>query len=236
VQAEPLLVHDTTSVGPPLKIARRLVVLFRPAEGGGRNVIELVELQNPGNETRISNDSLHPVWTQALPALVTSWEVGEGDFSPQSVILAGDTIKLYGPVWPGAPRQVSYRYSISGAELELPIGQPVEELDLLVEDTSAVLTGIALDSLGTNKYEEEGRYFSAFRAGPLSGDGVLHVEFSGEPLSPETLVPYVAALAGLALAWGLYVALKKKPAAKPAGIHQPSTAPKEKPHQAAKHR
>ena len=233
-EAEPLLVHDTTSVGPPMKVTRRLIVLFRPSEAG-RNVIELVELQNPGNRTRIANDSLHPVWTLALSPDATGWEVGEGDFSPESMVLEGDTIKLYAPVWPGAPRQASYQYFVSGSELEIPIDQPIEELDLLVEDTSAVLSGISLDSLGTDKYEQEGRYFAAYRAGPLAPGAAVRVKFSGAPLSPEQLVPYIAALAGLALAWGLYVALKKKPARKPSAISpQPSGKSKGKQQQAAK--
>jgi hypothetical protein len=140
----------------------------------------------------------------------------------------GDTVKVYAPIWPGGPRQASFQYFVRGSTVQFPVDQPLTELDLLVEDTGAVLTGVPLDTMGINTYEAEGRRFAAYRAGPLQAGTVLTVEFSSSPLQPEQFVPYIAAVAGLALAWGLWVALRKKPAAVSA---QPSKKPSAVSHQ-----
>lgn len=209
--AEPLVVYDTTAAGPPLRLERRLVTLFRSGARGGRDVLELLEISNPGTRTRIAPDSLSPVWTVALPPGAAGWEAGEGDLSPEAVWLRDGSVRVFAPIWPGAPRQTSYRYSVGGSTVIIPLDQRTEELDLLVEDSTAQLTGAPFDSLGT--YEIEGRGFAAYRAGPLDAGSAVTVTFSRGPIRAEHFVPYIAGVAALALAWGLWVALKRKPSA-----------------------
>ncbi|HXF95091.1 MAG TPA: hypothetical protein VNI61_03200 [Gemmatimonadales bacterium] len=210
-EAEPIVVFDTTLVGPPIRLARRLLTVFRAGEGGGREVLELVEVENPGNRTRIAPDTLHPVWTVLLPTGATGWRAGEGDLSPQAVWRSGDTVKVFAPIWPGGPRQLSYQYFVSGSVMRIPLDQPVTELDLLLEDSTTAPAGAAFDSLGM--YEIEGRRFAAYRAGPLAAGGAVTLRFVRSPLRAEQLVPYIAGVAAAALLWGLWVAMKKRPPA-----------------------
>lgn len=209
-EADPIVVYDTATVGAPLQLARRFVTISRPSERG-REVLELLEINNPTNRTRVAPDTGRPLWSIALPAGVTEWQAGEGDLSPEAVQRVGDTVQVFAPIWPGAPRQLSYQYvPRRAAPLVIPLDQPTAELDLLIEDTAAVVTGAPLDTLGV--YELEGRRFAAYRGGPLEPGGQVTIAFPRTPFRAERLVPYIAGIAALALAWGLRVALKRKPA------------------------
>jgi hypothetical protein len=209
VEAEPLVVYDTTAAGPPVRLERRLLTLFQPGNVGARTVRELLEISNPGNQTRIASDSLNPVWKVVLPAGATALEVGEGDIAPETIWLRGDTVKVFAPIWPGAPRWTLLRYDLTGSTARISLDQWTGVLGLLVEDTTAVLSGVRVDSLGI--HELDGRRFASYRAGPLEAGSELIVAFSRGTLRVEQLVPYVTGAAVLALAWGLWVALKRKP-------------------------
>lgn len=206
---DPVVVYDTTAVGP-MRLARRLFAI-KNGERGARSVLELVEIENPSLRTRVALDSVTPVWTTILPPGATGWEAGEGDLSPEALVLTGDTVQVYAPIWPGEPRQMSYSYTLTGSTLRIPVDQPTAELDLLLEDTAAAPAGAAFETLGT--YEIDGRSFAAHRAGPVDAGTEIRVTLPGTPLRPEQFVPYIAVLAGLALGWGLWVALKRKPLA-----------------------
>ncbi|MGH7701426.1 MAG: hypothetical protein ACREMJ_13015 [Gemmatimonadales bacterium] len=209
-EADPIVVYDTASAGARLQLARRFVTVSRPAERG-REVLELLEITNPTDRTRVAPATGRPLWSIALPAGVTQWQAGEGDLSPEAIRRVGDTVEVFAPIWPGAPRQLSYQYvPPPGAPLVIPLDQPIAELDLLIEDTAAVVTGARLDTLGV--YELEGRRFAAYRSGPLEPGGQVAIAFPRTRFQAERVVPYLAGVAALALAWGLWVALKRKPA------------------------
>jgi hypothetical protein len=216
-EAEPLVVYDTTVGGPPMRLDRRLLTLFQAGKDGGRTVLELIEITNPGDHTRIARDSSSPVWTVALPAGAMGWEAGEGDLSPEALRFSGDLVQVFAPIWPGAPRQTSFQYSLTGSTVTIPVDQWTRELDLLIEDSTAQPAGALFESLGT--HDVEGRRFTAYQAGPLDAGTEVAVRFRHAPFRPERLVPFVAGAAGLALAVGLWIALKRKPSAV---SHQPS--------------
>lgn len=205
---EPVVVYDTTIAGPAIRLERRLLTLFSGGERGGRNVLELIEITNPGKRTRIAPDSLSPVWALVLPAGASGWEAGEGDVSPHALWLDHDSVKVFAPIPPGVPRQLSYQYAIGGSSVRVPVAQWTKELDFLLQDSTATLSGAAFDSLGM--YELEGRRFAAFRAGPLEAGAAVTVTFSRGPLRAEQLVPFVVGFAVIVLAWGLWVALRRE--------------------------
>jgi len=93
--------------------------------------------------------------------------------------------------------------------VDLPIDQPTAEVDLLLEDTAAVVRAARLDSLGVERIE--GRRFARYRTPALGAGAQLAIAFSDRPLAPEALVPFVVGLAALALAVGFVVALRRKP-------------------------
>ena len=206
---DPVLVYDTTTTGT-LRLARRMLA-FHDTDRDAREVLELIEIENTGTHTRIARDSLSPVWTILLPPGAAGWEVGEGDLSPAALALAGDTVKVFAPIWPGGPRATSYHYTLTGSEFRIRLDQRTEEFDVLLQDTTGVVAGPAFDTLGV--YDIEGRRFAAYRTGPLSAGTEITVSLSSPPLRAEQVVPFIAGAAALALAWGLWVALKRRPAA-----------------------
>src|SRR5207247_11164233 len=54
----PLYVYDTSSTGPAVRVIRRLVTVAKEKRDGSRDVLELLELVNPGVATRVARDTL----------------------------------------------------------------------------------------------------------------------------------------------------------------------------------
>jgi hypothetical protein len=207
----PLLVYDTTSAGPGVQVARRLVTVATPKPDGTRDVLELVELRNPGEKTRIGPDTTRPTWTGAIPRGALEFQAGEGDLSAQAVALRGDSVAVFGPIPPGEPKQLSYTYVLPSTftELALPIDQSIDEVDLLLEDVTATVTARSLDTLGVQAVE--GRRFASYRARAVAAGSVMTIALpQRRGFRAESLVPIVVILAGVALAVGFAVALRKK--------------------------
>jgi hypothetical protein len=211
---QPLLVYDTSSTGPQVQVARRVITVARPKQDGARDVLELVELHNPGTKTRIPTDTLRPTWIGAVPTAAVQFQVAQGDLSPQAVALHGDSVNVFGPLPPGDAKQLSYAYVVPGTEtrLALPIDQATAELDLLIEDTTALVTAPQLEQLGV--HEIEGRRFASYRTRALPAGAAVSIAFSARPrFRAESLVPFVVILAGVILGVGFVVALRRAPIA-----------------------
>jgi hypothetical protein len=207
----PLYVYDTSSAGPAVAVIRRLVTVAKQKRDGSRDVLELVELENPGPATRVARDTLLPTWAGAIPPVAIQFRVGQGDVSPQAVTRRGDSVAVYGPLPPGERKQLSYTYVLSATvrRVSLPIDQPTNEVDLLLEDTAAVVTAGNLDSLG--REDIGGRRFARYRTPPLAQGAPLAIAFTQPGLTPEALVPFVVGIAAAALVVGFVVALRRKP-------------------------
>src|SRR4029077_8266361 len=93
--------------------------------------------------------------------------------------------------------------------VSVPVDQPIEEVDLLLEDTAAVVTAGKLDSLGIE--DIEGRRFARYRTPPLAAGASLAIAFTDRRFAPEALVPIIVGVAGVVLAVGFMVALRRKP-------------------------
>jgi hypothetical protein len=206
-----LYVYDTSSTGPAVRVMRRLVTVAKEKSDGSREVLELLELENPGVATRVARDTLRPTWAGAIPPGALQFRVGQGDVSPQVVTRRGDSVAVYGPLPPGERKQLSYTYVLSATErrVGVPIDQPTEEVDLLLEDTAAVVTAGKLDSLGME--DIDGRRFARYRTPPLPAGAPLAIGFSERRFSPESMIPLVVALAAVVLVIGFTVALRRKP-------------------------
>ncbi len=207
----PIYVYDTSSTGPAVRVARRLVTIARRKRDGARDALELVELENPGAKTRIAPDTLQPTWAGAIPRVAIQFRVGQGDISPQAMALRGDSVAVFGPIPPGARKQLSYAYVLPGdvRSLSVPIDQPTAEVDLLLEDTTAVVTAARLDSLGIEGIE--GRRFARYRMRDVAPGAGLAIVLPLGGLQAQALVPVVVALAAIVLGIGFVVALKRHP-------------------------
>ena len=207
----PLYVYDTTSTGP-VRLARRVVTIARQRRDGARAVLELLDLENPAWRTRIAADTLRPTWAGALPAAALQLQVGQGDLSPDAVTRRGDSVVVFAPIPPATPKQLSYAYVLPAdlRSLSLPIDQPTGELDLLVEDTAAVVRAASLDSLGIEALQ--GRRFARYRMRDVGGGARLAIALPTARAWPQALVPVIVAVAALVLAIAFVVALRRHPA------------------------
>jgi hypothetical protein len=206
----PILVYDTSSSGPPIGIIRRLVTIQRQkSTDGTRSVLELVDLQNTGVNTRITNDTMRPVWSGGLPHGTIQFDVEQGDIPPDAVGERNDSVFVVGPIPPGDPKELSYTYTLPATtrHLVLPVDQPVAELDLLVEDTTTVLRGPALELGGIEAVDQH--RFARYRALQVPAGASYEFDFPNPPFRIQSLIPEAVALIGLALVVGLGVALRR---------------------------
>jgi len=213
VALQPIRVYDTASTGPPIRLDRRLVTVTHPAKDGTRSVLELLMVTNPGVATRVTNDTAKPTWAGALPHGVMQFQVGQGDLSGDAVGLRGDSVIVVGPIPPGDAKQLTYSYNLPATAdgLALRIDQPTSEFDLLLEDTTTLVSAAGLEPGDVQVVDQ--RHFASYRGRDLGPPLTIALTFPRKGLRVESLEPYVVALVALALVAGLVVALKKKPSA-----------------------
>ncbi len=208
--ADTLVVYDTTSRGPAVHLRRRLVTVAKPKPDGARDVLEILEIENPGRATRVAADSLHPTWTGAIPQTALQFQAGSGDFSVDAVVRQGDRVLVYGPIQPDGGRQLSYSYVLprSVRTLTLPIDQLTAELNLLIEDTLAVVSAPSLEPGGVDQIEN--RMFARYRAGPVAAGAPVAIAFPAPSFQAEKLLPMLVGLLAIVLGLGLWIALRRK--------------------------
>ncbi len=206
--AETLAVYDTSSTSPLVEVAQRHVIVRRPGADGARQVLELVVLRNAGERTRISPDTSRPVWQGALPRGAIQLEVGESDVSAEAVYRRGDSIAVAAPVPPGE-KQVVVSYVLPRARraLDLWVDQPMERLNVLVDDSAATLVGDALERVGSETIE--GTSFVRFARNDVAAGAHVLVRFPRAGFSAGSLWWLVVGLAGAALAAGLVLAWRR---------------------------
>ncbi|HEV8401256.1 MAG TPA: hypothetical protein VGQ18_15610 [Gemmatimonadales bacterium] len=213
VHVEDLVVYPATKGMPPIQLARRLVTIGLPGTDGTREVLEILELQNSGASTRITDDSLVPTWSGAIPPSAIQFQAGQGDISPEAMKRVGDRVVVLGAIPPGQVKQLSYGYMLPAGvgRLPIPIDQPTQDVNLLIEDTVAAVDAPGVASLGVQQIEQ--RRFAAYRAGPLAPGDRVTIGLPAGPFRPQMLVPYVVGLLGVGMLTALVWALRRKPLA-----------------------
>ena len=96
-----LAVYDTAATGSPLVVAVRHLVISAPGGDGSRDALDIVQVGNGGETTRVPRDSTSPTWHMKLPRGIESFRVGEGDVPNSAVVLAADSILVSAPFPPG---------------------------------------------------------------------------------------------------------------------------------------
>ena len=210
VSVAPLTVYDTSATGPAVRAARRVITIARPQRDGTRDVLELVELENPGTATRVAADSAHPVWAGALPPRGIQFQVGQGDLSPRAVARNGDAVAVFAPIPPGDPKQLTYTYVLpaDADHVAIPIDQPTTEVDLLVEDTTATVAAPGVEALGVDAVER--RRFARYRVRAPAVPAQVVVTMPRGPFHVQQLVPVVVGVLALALVVAFVIALRKE--------------------------
>ena len=213
VRVEDLVVYPATKGAPPIDLARRLVTIGLPAPDGTREILEILELQNAGLSTRITDDTLVPTWSGAIPPSAIQFQAGQGDISPEAMKRVGDRVFVLGAIPPGQVKQLSYSYTLpaGGGRFTIPIDQATRDLNLLIEDTVAAVEAPGVESLGVQDIEQ--RRFGAYRAGPLTPGALVTIGLPRGAFRPQMLVPYVVGLLGAGMLAALVWALRRKPLA-----------------------
>ena len=210
-RVEDLFTYPSTTGSPPIHVSRRLATVARPRDDGTREVLEILELENAGQTTRITKDTLQPTWAGRVPAHAGQFQGGQGDISPEAIVFRNDSVHVLGPIPPGPVKQLTYGYSLpaSARTFELPIDQPTKEVNLLIEDTAAVVHAPGLESLGVQSVEE--RRFAAYRTGPLPAGSRVVIELPHK-FRAQALLPFVIAVLAAGMVVALVWALRRRPA------------------------
>jgi hypothetical protein len=209
----PLVVYDTSSTGPPLRLVRRLVTVARLATTDGSfDVLEALYVENAGTTARIATDTARPVWVMALPRAAIQFRAGESDVSPESMVRRGDSLAVYGTIAPGPIRQLTVNYSLPAdvARLDIPIDQATGQLDVFVEGEDATAVGPGVQALGPETIE--GRTFHRFQAADLAAGAVVTVTLPAPRVGAQAALPALIAVVALALGAGVWVAFRRRPA------------------------
>jgi hypothetical protein len=211
VHVEDLIAFPTTSAGPPIRLARRLATVARPNVDGTREVLEILELANTGATTRVTTDTLAPTWAGRVPAGAGQFRGGQGDISSDAMQFRHDSVIVFAPIPPGPVKQISYGYSLPAdtRELVIPIDQSTDEVNLLIEDTTAMVKAPKLESLGVRELEQ--RHFAAYRAGPLAPGDKVEIRLPAGKFRPQILLPYIIALLAIGMVGALVWALRRRP-------------------------
>jgi 5-hydroxyisourate hydrolase-like protein (transthyretin family) len=199
-----ILVADTSSSAPVTAHERTLLV-SRADETGTRTVVDWLVLQNTGERTRVSPDSLRPSWGAPLPPEAQNVELADAtisQFSAEALEFRRDSVLLFAPLSPGR-KELVLQYRIPGTlrRFSVPLPAGLESAFVLLEDPRARLLvppGTAVDS-----QRIEGRVFRRW-AGSTAKVASLEIEFPAPPVSTRVLLPLLvgAAACGFALLAG----------------------------------
>jgi hypothetical protein len=208
-----ILVSDTSATAR-VEAASRHIVISKLGEDGTRGVLEIVGLVNQGDRTRVSPDSGHPVWSHPLPGGTTTVRPGQGDFSPEALVIRHDSILLFAPLAPGE-KQVVYSYSLPARITRLPLQfeVPIGEVNVLVEDADAEVSGGTLAR--ADSQDIEGRTFQRW-SGAMPAVGAVLVIFPSDRNRPWLLPALVGFIGLLLIVAGWWLVARRTPRAAPA--------------------
>lgn len=202
-----LPVFDTSSTGSPLDVAVRHLVVSAVDRDGSRDVLDIVQVANPGTTTLVPRDSA-PTWRMRLPHGIESFRVGEGDVPSEAVRRVGDSILVRAPFPPGIKQVVGMYVVPQGMRtLRVPIDQPTARLEVLVEDSLANASGAALAA--ANPLQLQGRTFRHFSSTRVVRGETAEITF-GAPGGGRNLAWVAIALSALLLASGGYLAARRR--------------------------
>jgi hypothetical protein len=202
-----LAVYDTSSAGAPLDVAVRHLVISAAGEDGSRDVLDIVQVANPGTTTMVARGGA-PTFRMLLPPGIEAFRVGEGDVPPEAVRRSGDTMAVRAPFPPGLKQVVAMYVVPNGIRtLTVPIDQPTGRLEVLVEDTRANASGAALE--GGDPLQLQGRTFRHFSSARVVRGETATITF-GAPESHRNLAWLAIVFSALLLASGGWLAARRR--------------------------
>ncbi len=172
-----ITLFDTSSAAGPPTIASRHVIVGAREDDGRRSVIELFVLANSGDRTLVTGRGGRPTFEVALPPGAGDPEVAEGDVAANAVTFGAGIVRVSAPLAPGTKR-VSYSYNVAARDpLAITPTADVGLLELLIEDSLAVVTGGTLHEDAPTMVA--GRAFRRFTAREVAQGSVFRVSPAG---------------------------------------------------------
>ena len=192
----PVVVFDTSSTTPVIQLAERHLLVHQREPDGTRRIIELFVLANRGTETRIAPTAAQPTWVGRIPDEALQFEVGLSDMSEEAILQVGNAIQVVAPIPPGEREMlVSYLLPRGASELQVPIDQSVEQLAVLLGDSTASVLSDLLTLAGVD--DLDGTPLQRYEAQDVDAGTAVLLRFGREPVAPTAflwlLVPVVAA-------------------------------------------
>lgn len=216
-------VYDTTSARPALdalRVSRRDVIVIA-GQRGGWEVAEVVRVENPTGRTVVGPEG-RPVFGMAVPEGAIDFQTEEPGVSeaadrekPQDLVLMGGEVRATVPLTPGG-RDFFFRYRLPArtGTLALPLSRRTDTLAVYVRQPAP---GVEVEGLPPGEpFEAEGEQFLRYTGTALAPGRTVSIRspsHGGAPVDPR-LAGGVAA--GLVLAVGAWLALRRRPPAPPA--------------------
>jgi len=180
-----IVVYDTSSNALVTVEARHLVIT-RAGENGTRGALDLIVLQNTGQRTRVTSDTLHPSISLPLPAGTSGLQVGESEVSAESVHRKGDSLMITAPIAPGEKQlTVQYHVPAGRSTLELPVQGTGQKINVLLEETGARVSGAGMAFADSQVIQ--GRSFRRW-SGVTPAPGVIRISLPGTPYTAGWLL------------------------------------------------
>ena len=197
-----LLVFDTASVDIPVVTRGRHLIISALDTVRQRTVIEVFEIENTTSRTRVANERA-PSWSARLPAGATDVRVGDGAIPPDASAIADGLVQVFPPISPGM-LQLSFSYLLPERAFPwtLPITEPSDVVEVLVEEPEATVSGASLEAQAAVMLD--GRGFQRFLAQDVPGGAVVTVTVPAQRIPLRTIyVVGIVGIIGLGLLMGL---------------------------------
>jgi len=177
-----IAVFDTTSARIPIGVRGHHIVVSAVDASAQSDVTEVYELANDTRVTRIAAGpgSSGPVWTGLLPAGARGFRVSQGDIPAAAVAFANLHVSVFAPIAPGLA-QLAFTYTLpaSSFPLSVPIEQPTQIFEVLVEDERGSVRGAKLQE--KNPVILERRNFRRFLADDVPMNAVSVIDLPSVP-------------------------------------------------------
>jgi hypothetical protein len=193
VAAITVVVSDASASAPFALAARHLIVAPAAADGT-REVVDLFVLNNLGQLTRVSVDSLHPTWAAALPHFAVNVHAGNSEFAFESIQFSGDSVSLFAAIPPGQRDvEVDYQIPPNTTRFELPVDVDVPASNIVSADKTMRVRGAYTRSDTVIDGKPYGRWQGTMTAGQP-----VVLQFGGGGL-PPWLIPVMVGAMGIVL-------------------------------------
>jgi hypothetical protein len=208
-----IAVYDTTSTGIHIGVRGHHIVVSSVDANSQRSVTEVYELSNDSSVTMISRSSgsRDPVWSAIVPSTAKDFRVSQGDIPASSVAFRDAQVAVFAPIAPGLAQLVfTYTIPASAFPLSVPIQQPTQILEVLVEDEKGTVNGAKLKE--QNPVTLERRSFRRFLADDVPENTVSVIDLPAvrrTTVDPRYLVALTLLIGGTMIAT-LARALKRR--------------------------